>query len=96
MGRAVGLPSRVASGLVFARKFGKYQRVFVYHMWTEFLIGKTWIPFDATRPDPGVGPTHILLATDAMDAMLAVKGSAALMRTLGLITIKVEAVLMRR
>ena len=96
MGRTVGLPSRVASGLVFARKFGKYQRVFVYHMWTEFLIGKTWIPFDATRPDAGVGATHILLATDAMDAMLPLKGSAALMRTLGLITIKVEAVHMRR
>jgi len=90
LGRIVGLPSRVASGLIFTPTFNEHRNVFVYHMWTEFLIGGTWIPFDGTRPQPGVGPTHIVIATDSLTAMFPMAATTALLQALGKIRIKVR------
>ncbi|MCD6496821.1 MAG: transglutaminase domain-containing protein [Deltaproteobacteria bacterium] len=90
LGRAAGLPSRVASGLIFTPTFSGHRNVFVYHMWTEFLIGGTWIPFDGTRPEPGVAPTHILIATDSLSAMFPMAASTALLQALGKIQITVR------
>ncbi len=92
MARARGLPSRLASGLVYSSSFAGRTQVFVYHMWTEIHVAGRWIPFDATRPDEGVGPTHLLLALDAGDSLLPAAAAAALAATLGQTEIRVLAV----
>jgi hypothetical protein len=60
LARVVGLPSRVAAGLVyFEGKFG-------YHMWTEVYVDR-WIALDATLGKGRVDATHIKLADSAME-----------------------------
>jgi hypothetical protein len=60
LARVVGIPSRVAAGLVyFEGKFG-------YHMWTEVYVDQ-WIALDATLGKGRVDATHIKLADSAME-----------------------------
>lgn len=55
MARAVGVPSKVVSGLVYLNDG------FYYHAWVECWVGE-WVPFDATMPGDFVDATHIKLA----------------------------------
>lgn len=94
LARAVRIPSRVVSGLLFAPRFLGKKSVFVYHMWAELWLGSGWVPFDATRPKPGVGVTHLALATDDMNSMVPLGGTAIIMRTMGQMSIKVVKVVL--
>ncbi len=63
LARAVGIPSRLAVGLVYmegASAFG-------YHMWTELRVGDVWVPFDATLGLGGAGATHLKLGDTALE-----------------------------
>jgi len=52
MARAVGLPSRIAVGLVAVGE------IYGGHMWTEVWVGR-WVPIDATLPAERFDATHI-------------------------------------
>ncbi|MCX8052365.1 MAG: transglutaminase-like domain-containing protein, partial [Armatimonadetes bacterium] len=54
MARAVGVPSKVVSGLLYLNDG------FYYHAWVECWVGE-WVPFDATMPTDFVDATHIKL-----------------------------------
>ncbi len=56
MARALGIPARVAIGLVY--QDGK----FYYHMWTEVHVGGRWTAVDATLAKGGIGAAHLKLA----------------------------------
>ncbi len=58
MARAVGLPSRVAAGLVYVDRLSSFGG----HMWTEVYINGFWIPLDATLGRGGIGAGHIKLS----------------------------------
>jgi hypothetical protein len=47
MGRAAGVPTRVVSGLVYARRFEGQRHVFVPHAWVHAWTGNGWESFDA-------------------------------------------------
>lgn len=47
MGRAVGVPTRIAIGRVYARHFEGYRHVFVPHAWVQAWTGNGWQSFDA-------------------------------------------------
>ena len=47
LGRALGIPSRVVTGLVFAGQFEGKKNVLVYHMWTQFYIDNHWKNYDS-------------------------------------------------
>jgi hypothetical protein len=68
--RAAGVPSRVASGLVFADQFAGERRVFAYHMWAQALIGvgkeARWLDLDATLPGQAFDATHIALVVSTL------------------------------
>ncbi|MFG0275617.1 MAG: transglutaminase family protein, partial [Phycisphaerales bacterium] len=53
--RAAGIPSRVATGLIYAEEFVGRRGVFGYHVWTQALLERdgehSWVDFDATLPD---------------------------------------------
>jgi hypothetical protein len=57
MARAVGLPSRVAIGLVAVAEYGG-------HMWTEVWVGR-WVPLDATLGGDPFDATHIKMGESA-------------------------------
>ena len=47
LGRALGIPSRVVTGLVYADEFEDQKDVLVYHMWTQFYIDDHWVNLDS-------------------------------------------------
>lgn len=62
MCRAIGIPARMVSGLVYTEDFGDRENMFGGHAWTEAYIGGKWIGLDATSGAGGFGPGHIALA----------------------------------
>ncbi len=60
MARAAGLPSRVASGLLY------YEGVFGGHMWTEVHVAGGWHALDATMPGERVDAAHITFDTSSL------------------------------
>jgi hypothetical protein len=47
LGRAAGIPTRVAVGSVYARHFEGHNHVFVPHAWVQAWTGSGWQSFDA-------------------------------------------------
>ena len=66
LGRVVGIPSRVVTGLIYVSEFSGQQDVLGFHMWTQFWIAGQWIDFDAAWDQVDVDPTHIALTTDSL------------------------------
>lgn len=60
LGRARGIPTRIATGLVYSDQFAGHSRVFVPHAWTQAWIEGRWVSFDAAQD--GFGSGHIKLA----------------------------------
>jgi hypothetical protein len=59
LGRALGIPTRIATGLVYAPQFAGQREVFVPHAWTQAWIDDRWVSFDAAQD--GFGSGHIQL-----------------------------------
>lgn len=64
LARAAGIPTRIATGLVYA------DGAFYYHAWAESYVGK-WVDVDPTAPSPLVDATHIKFTRGDADSMLA-------------------------
>jgi len=47
LGRAMGIPSRVVTGIVYVDEFKGVQNAMVYHMWTQFFLKGRWVNFDS-------------------------------------------------
>jgi transglutaminase-like putative cysteine protease len=54
LARAAGIPTRFVSGLVYQEGKG-----FLYHSWTESLLGDAWVAVDPTYGQLPADPTHI-------------------------------------
>lgn len=59
--RAVGLPAKVAVGLVYSGEG------FYYHAWVAYWAGKTWFTADPLMNQIPAGPTHITLLYGDVD-----------------------------
>jgi transglutaminase-like putative cysteine protease len=73
MARSLGLPSRIAVGLVFLRG------AFYYHAWPEVFVAEgdgrgVWLPVDPTLNQFPADPTHIRLARGGLDKQAAILG----------------------
>ena len=71
MSRAIGLPSRIAVGLVYVRG------AFYYHAWPEVYIDERanrgyWLPVDPTFNQFPVDATHFRLARGGLDKQAAI------------------------
>ncbi|MGC8862547.1 MAG: transglutaminase-like domain-containing protein, partial [Armatimonadota bacterium] len=64
LARAVGIPAKVVSGILYL------DDGFYYHAWVECWVGQ-WVPFDATMPTDFVDATHIKLAEGDATTMFA-------------------------
>lgn len=73
LARAVGIPTRFVSGLVYQEGKG-----FLYHSWTESLLGDAWVAVDPTNNQLPADPTHIKLfegsAQEDMAPIIAIIG----------------------
>lgn len=96
--RSIGIPSRVAGGLLYVSEFAGVRHVFGYHLWTQALLtvdGTTrWIDLDATLSS-GVGfdATHVCLTASPLTddrGMLDLLGLAHAMGRLGITVVAVD------
>lgn len=62
LARAVGIPTRIAIGLVWSEAM----EGFGYHAWPEAHVGH-WVPMDPTLGEPIAGATHIKLLNGNID-----------------------------
>jgi len=75
MTRAVGIPSKLVSGLVY------HEGGFAYHMWVEVWTGDGWYALDPTIGDGSVDATHIKLAESAAKDAVVADLSVGVLRT---------------
>lgn len=72
LGRAVGFPTRLVTGLVYAGRFAGKEGVFVGHLWTQFYVNGQWVDLDAALGQTHADATHIALGlSDAGDTGIA-------------------------
>ncbi len=67
MCRAVGIPARIVSGVLYVDSPINQKSIFGGHMWVEVYLDGQWFGLDATRANQnslgfGFGPDHIALA----------------------------------
>jgi len=72
LGRAVGIPTRLVTGIVYTRHFAGKEGVFVGHLWTQYFIDGRWVDLDPALGQTVADPTHIALSlSDAGDTGIA-------------------------
>ena len=94
--RAVGIPARGVTGLVYIDDFGGQERVFGYHMWAQALVlredgkGLEWIDLDGAMR--GMSGTHIAESVSAMsgDLMQEMVSAAMLIGNIEIVVEEVE------
>jgi transglutaminase-like putative cysteine protease len=65
MCRAVGVPARVAIGLIYADHLGG----FGYHMWNEVYVNRRWVAVDAAFDQTEVDATHLKLSDTSLNGV---------------------------
>jgi len=83
MARAVGLPSRVVTGLVH------FDGVFAYHMWVEVWTGENWHGFDPTQGSGGLDATHLTLGSSSLEGGRVGELSLPVLRTANRLHVRV-------
>ncbi|MBC04556.1 MAG: hypothetical protein CMJ34_14825 [Phycisphaerae bacterium] len=88
--RSAGIPSRLASGLVWIPRKGGSDGAFLWHMWTQAVIGDRWIDLDATLGGTlAFHPGHIAVSFSDGGAGDLETGGRAMLDVFGAIDIEV-------
>jgi transglutaminase-like putative cysteine protease len=66
LGRVLGIPTRVVTGLVYADEFEGQKDVLVYHMWTQFYLDDEWVNLDAALDLVKCPADRITFTVDSM------------------------------
>jgi Transglutaminase-like superfamily len=85
--RAVGIPARVAMGLVYVEMNGK--GVFGGHAWTEVSIDDRWYGLDATLGSGSADPTHIRMASGSLKDGAFQSAFAGILQNLGNLSLEI-------
>ncbi len=67
LGRVLGIPTRVVSGLVYADDFEGKKDVMVYHMWTQFYLDGDWVNLDSALGLEECSADRIAFSADSME-----------------------------
>lgn len=81
LARAVGIPSRIAAGIVFSDRAGPLGG-FYYHAWPEVQLGgpTEWVPVDPTFGQLPADATHIKLAEGDLEQQVKIMGYVGRLR----------------
>ena len=82
LARAVGIPARICSGLVFSRN------AFYYHFWPEVYVGR-WVQMDPTLGQVRADATHIQLGGSTLESDTLTEFATEVLRTLNQLEIVV-------
>jgi len=84
MCRAVGIPSRVAIGLVYV----KDKDSFGYHMWSEVYVNHRWVALDPSWDQSTVDATHIKLTDSSLNGVSPFDAFRPLLQVMGKLEIE--------
>lgn len=73
LGRAAGIPTRMAAGLVLADLQGQGP-AFYYHAWVEFYLGETWHAVDPTFGQVPADASHLRFVLGSLQQQVALVG----------------------
>jgi hypothetical protein len=85
LARVVGLPSRVAIGLVYVERAGG----FGYHMWTEVFLDGRWLPLDAILGAGGTSAAYLKLNDSSLEGASAYSSFLSVAQVLGQLKISI-------
>ena len=83
MARSLGIPSRLATGVVY------FRLGFGYHMWIEVWTGDGWYAVDPTQGGRAVDATHILLGVSSLSGGRVGELSLPVLRTANRLNIRI-------
>ena len=83
MCRAVGVPSRVAVGLIYV----DHLNGFGYHMWNEVFVNSRWVALDSAFDESTVDAVHIKLSDTSLDGVAPYEAFLPIVKVLGKMTI---------
>ena len=66
LGRAMGIPTRVASGIAYLKSFKGKKNVMGFHMWTEFHLRGKWMRLDSALGKIGTHADRITLSVTSL------------------------------
>ena len=92
LGRACGIPSRIATGMVYVPVFAGEENIFGFHMWTQFYIGDRWVDFDAAQRESICNATHIAFSVDSLSDAGLGQIAFPLVNVIGNLNLKIEKI----
>jgi transglutaminase-like putative cysteine protease len=87
MCRAVGIPARVAVGLLYMDDDRRKLRGFGFHMWHEVYVNQRWVALDASWDQSSVDAAHIKLADTSLEGVSPFEAFLPILRVQGKLTI---------
>jgi len=88
MSRALGIPSRVAVGLIYVDDPSFKDKGFGFHMWHEVYVNGRWVALDSSFEQSNVDATHIKLSESSMDGVSPFEAFLPILRVQGKVTIE--------
>ena len=88
LGRAMGIPSRVVSGLVYVDEFKAGEEVMVYHMWTQFFLKGRWVNFDPALGKVRCPADRITLYASSLEGQSLVESMLPVAELMGKLKIR--------
>ncbi len=84
MSRAVGIPARIAIGLIYVDRL----EGFGYHMWHEVFVNHRWVALDSSWDQTEVDAVHIKLSDSSLDGVAPFEAFMPLVRVMGKLSIE--------
>ncbi len=91
LGRALGIPTRVATGIVFMNEFEKKENVMGFHMWTEFHLNGKWRTLDSALKKIGSHPDRITFSVSSLSQDSLIEIGLGLAEMIGNIEVEIES-----
>jgi hypothetical protein len=86
--RAVGIPSRVAVGLLYMDDDRRRLKGFGFHMWHEVYVNGRWVALDASWDQSTVDAAHIKLADTSLEGVSPFEAFLPILRVQGKLEIE--------
>jgi hypothetical protein len=87
--RAIKVPARTATGLLYVDDGGKGKPGLAYHMWTEVWVKGQWLALDATLGKGGVGACHLKIMDQSWRDGQTLAENLPVLRVLGKLSVEV-------
>lgn len=91
LGRALEIPSRVVTGLVYADRFEGKRKVMVYHMWTQFYIDDRWVNYDSALGYANCPADRIAFTVSSMEAEDVIESILPVMELINNARVRIES-----